>query len=256
MRKVTSKKDYPYVVETNDDESKVKKVGDFVSPSSYVESKWEYFVCYDSEDYDFEDKLNKAQLMLPIISFEEWQNLPEYDPKEVAFKDFVLPEKWFVQVDKENKSTINNWRDSELYSEYGFVNQDGVWLPELIYFDSDSIKITFEQFKEHVLGEKPKERKIIGYKLVKEEYKEAVKVIIGNEKWFNDNFDANLLKYGYNFGSGEETAAIIFSVQNTIELAGVMHWFSPVYEEEKITLKSGVELTKEDIEEVKEIFFF
>lgn len=267
MRKVTSKKDYPYVVETNDDESKVKKVRDFVSPSSQVESKWEYFVCYDSEEYDIENKLNKAQLMLPIISFETWQSLPDEEPK-----DLVLPEKWGIigceELTKYFKENKINSLDGGYYNQYYFINSQGEWDCQLIQFKDDETKIiTFEQFKEHVLGkeninklnviltdisdkvkEKLKERKIVGYKLVKEEYKEAVKNILRCNQSQDSDFIIGLLIH---------TNSDFYRKLND---SGVLDlWFSPVYEESTETkimdylAEQGIEINEECASEIIKI---
>lgn len=174
--KVQSKKDFPYVVQTNNNGEKVRIVGEFICPSSGIDSQWEYFVCYEMNEYDIEDNLNRVLKTVPLISFDEWQSLPdfpkpEYDPKDVAFN----------------------------------------------------------------------QRTVIGYKLIKPEYKEAVKSICKCKT----DFDPKCF------------IGLVFQVNsdyyNKLKDAEVLHWFEPVYEKETITLKSGVKLSEDDIAEVKEI---
>lgn len=71
---------------------------------------------------------------------------------------FILPLKWAIKVTTENSNTIFNWRTCGscsignycLYEGYA-KDVKGYSLP---YLPSDCVEITFEQFKEHVLGEK------------------------------------------------------------------------------------------------------
>lgn len=176
---------------------------------------------------------------------------------------FVLPEKWAVKINKELQKKL------EYYSAQGYHHSNNEW--DIIIIDGFEL-ITFKQYKEHVLKDilnpeyDPKdvafendvysnsefnsEKKILGYKLIKPEYKEAVKDIVciheDGERWFNDRFEINVSEFGYNLESKR-------GVCDLIKKAGVMHWFEPVYKKESITLKSGVKLSEDDIAEVKEI---
>lgn len=201
--KVQSKKD-SFFVDTKRDSKKVILVSDYYDPNGYS-AEWQYVIIKDGFISDVDDSYYDKNL--PVISFEEWQSLPdfpkpEYDPKDVAFK--------------------NDYSNSEFNIE------------------------TFETKCGHVYTEN---KEIIGYKLIKPEYKEAVREILknGDSSWF-DNFDSNLIESGYNFVFCD----VLNSVHNQLETAGVMHWFSPVYDT-SITLKSGVKLSEDDIAEVKEI---
>lgn len=204
--------------------------------------------------------------------------------------EFVLPEKWYIIVTEENKSHVNKWYangDSFLKPFLhicGMVKQYGEI--EKGYNEINDIKngsgndftydfgteITFEQFKEHVLKEIPKpeynpkdvtfkndvysnsefnsESKIVGYKLIKEEYREvACKIAFSGRE--GDFFNLN---GGINFKNNS-------GAYYNLKEAGVMHWFEPVFEEKKIKLTSGIELTEKDLKEVKklletDVFFF
>lgn len=87
------------------------------------------------------------------------------------------------------------------------------------------------------------ERKIIGYKLVKPEYKEAVKVITEAPSFHFVGFEQR--------GKKSFTSSI-----EKLEKAGVLDlWFEPVYEEKKeetativsVTLSNGVVLSLEEL---------
>lgn len=101
-------------------------------------------------------------------------------------------------------------------------------------------------------------KKIIGYKLVKEEYKEAVRfILLKYDSWFrfDERFDKNFEEYGVNFYNNN-TSAIV----EELKKSGVLDlWFEPVYEsstEEKIMdylAKKGTKLTKEEAEDIVKI---
>lgn len=279
--KVQSKKD-KYVVETITNEN-VMKVMKFINPKCHYSSDWRFVIKHTEElidDKNLYDDIPSFHKDLPVISFEEWQNLPD--------KEFVLPEKWYIIIDEENCEYLNKYLHINKDKYLGYHKDWKVTLSEegfeecTDYFYSESkddpshssflkregfIEITFDQFREHVLGEvkqtmnlsifnygtnkyettyhseswvKPKDIKtIIGYKLIKPEYLEAVNCICHNR------IDSTFIKEN-TFESGS------FYFDQFSE-AGVMHWFEEVYEKESITLKSGVKLSEDDIAEVKEI---
>lgn len=218
--------------------------------------------------------------------------------------EFVLPEKWCVIIDEENYEYLNKYlhtnKDKYLgyhkdwkvtLSEEGFEESTDYFYSESKEYPSHSsflkregfIKITFDQFRENVLGEvketmnlsvfnyetnkyetthhseswvKPREVKtIIGYKLIKPEYKEAVRAIINDNNWFDNWFDVfqNDKYFNFAFEPNMESKSGRNSVHTILTKAGVMHWFEPVYEKESITLKSGVKLSEDDIAEVKQL---
>ena len=83
------------------------------------------------------------------------QEILGYNPF-VKDDDFVLPEKWYVEVTTENKNVLNDWKIKQqwplsLYSfDYEFIVENG---GGYIYEESikDRVKITFGQFKKYVL---------------------------------------------------------------------------------------------------------
>lgn len=136
------------------------------------------------------------------------QYLPENHPDLIKKDTFVLPEKWCVFSDQ-NK-IITDWFDENKTGSYDFkelVNTDLMFcypaVEKWIYTDnphscSRSVKpdgyteITFEQFQQFVLKtEKTMEKKIIGWKLVKPEYKEAIKKIADAENFDFEGFEIN-----------------------------------------------------------------
>ena len=171
---------------------------------------------------------------------------------------FVLPEKWCIKgcdelSDYFAEYGLNNRRQKQRIDVLDPIGGDCIdyyyFKIEHPYWDFDKKQvgelITFDQFKEHVLKEdttihiidnKPKE--IIGYKFKNKQLLDDFKLIYeGFEPW-NELFDLlpdNLLK-------------------GKLERLGVIElWFEPVYKEETIKLKSGVELSQQDIEEVKKL---
>lgn len=187
--------------------------------------------------------------------------------------DFVLPEKWCVKHYPETLEWIRNNAEHNGASineaSYYYYPCDASYSNYSNRFPFGGyIEITFDQFKEHVLGEvkqtinlsifnyktnkyettyhseswvKPIDiKKIIGYKLIKPEYKEAVRAITG------------LKGFSFSCFEKEGIERMEWSV-DTLKTAGVMHWFEEVYEKQTITLKSGVKLSEDDIAEVKEI---
>lgn len=186
--KPTSKKDWYIVLCENSNETTIVKNK---TCNSNKETWYDYkYVVKSKEHFPYEmlwNAIPDSADNLPVISFEEWQSLPD-EPNNV-------------------------YSNSE--------------------FNSES--------------------KIIGYKLIKQEYKEAVREILRAKnilhlEWFLDYFDDNLKDYGWHFEQYDTQPSIC----KTIEEAGVMHWFEPVYNE-SITLKSGKVLIASEIEEVKEI---
>lgn len=206
--------------------------------------------------------------------------------------EFVLPEKWCIKGceelseyfaefginNRKNKirSDINFPISGNLENQYYYKCQYPNWALDK---EPKGVEITFDQFKEHVLKEIPKpeydpkdvafknevysnsefnnetfetkcghvyteNKKIIGYKLIKPEYKEAAELIAFNHM-------PNLTNRSFIYQNGACFTEDCI-VKDNLEKAGVMHWFSPVYDT-SITLKSGVKLSEDDIAEVKEI---
>lgn len=208
-----------------------------------------------------------------LISFDEFKEIYE------SYK-FVLPDKWCV---KHYPETLKWIQENAEYNAKKITERNFYNFPCSESGNNSSVnilkgytEITFEQFKEHVLGKeninklnniltdisekvqgKLKEKykptkEIIGYKLVKPEYKEAVREILKNScdhGWFDIFFNSNINRKGFNFGASEDN-----EIKKDLLQAGVLNiWFKEVYEKESITLKSGVKLSEDDIAEVKEI---
>lgn len=197
--------------------------------------------------------------------------------------EFVLPEKWCIKGCKEL---------SEYFNEFGLNNRKNKQRSDILYplggdcedqyyyqikypsWDYDikpkGIEITFNQFREHVLGEvketmnlsvfnyetnkyktiahseswvKPREVKtIIGYKLIKPEYKEAFAKLMD----IDEDFICISEEEPFHFTNKSDSA-------ETLKLLDILDiWCEPVYDS-SITLKSGVKLSEDDIAEVKQL---
>lgn len=124
--------------------------------------------------------------------------------------DTVWPDRWLC-VDE------NHWRTGKV--DYSYKS---------IHHEDEYTEITLEQFKEYILkGIIMENKTIIGYKLIKPEYKEASIAIV---KPFSDssyeNWESNVIKHSWSF----TTTSIHV---NILKKAGVLDlWFEPVYEEE------------------------
>lgn len=97
--------------------------------------------------------------------------------------EFALPEKWYIQYNNENRNLLEKWRLSKCSDDYKRSVTSYFYLVSKHHNDnsyyfasygdilshyaySDYKQITFEQFKKYVL--KDMDKKIIGYKLIKE----------------------------------------------------------------------------------------
>lgn len=137
--------------------------------------------------------------------------------------EFVLPEKWCVcPVTEENLILIKKWIGK--YNDYRITNTTNTYTSDKTYFTYLEIalnrgytEITFEQFKEHVLKQPMEEKKIIGYKLIRPEYKDLVVKALQ----LSSVHEPNIIMAGM----------IAYYIPKIKEL-GVMDWFTPVYEEE------------------------
>lgn len=197
--------------------------------------------------------------------------------------EFILPEKWCIKGCKElseyfTEFGLNNRKNKQrsdvLYPLGGDCEDQYYYKIEYPSWDYDrqpkGVEITFDQFKEHVLKEIPKPeydpkdvafnvgkefhnqndesitimRPIIGYKLIKPEYKKAAELIAFHHI-------PNLTNRSFICQNGACFTEDC-KVKDNLEKAGVMHWFEAVYDT-SITLKSGVKLSEDDIAEVKEI---
>lgn len=153
-----------------------------------------------------------------IASLEEIQQyLPEGHVDLIKKDTFVLPEKWIIEVTPETKSVINEWKLQQEWTislfdvDYAYVAQNGCGTSET--FASGQTKITFEQFKTHILKEKTMEKGIIEYKLKFAKYIKAANTITGtNTDYTKNGFIPDSVAY------------------KKLKEAGVLDlWFEPVY---------------------------
>jgi len=148
-------------------------------------------------------------------------------------EEFVLPKQWCLGVTPENKSVIEGWRtDQYIQPDGGYVlspdhsrGQTGKRGYFVTYKPFDTPEITFEQFKKYVLNQKEetmktkKQKRMIGYKLIKPEYSSVALSLARDTKWCGHN--------GANLDAG-------CAAESYLRAAGVLDlWFEPIYEDEK-----------------------
>ena len=147
-----------------------------------------------------------------------------------------FPEKWAIELYPEVKKWIENEYQTNCYSEdpknniFHFPNwRNGNGF--LKHWHTSNIvekgytQITLEQFKKHFLKEKTMKKEIVGYKLIKPEYRQAALGLIPTSVYLSS--PKLISKEGNNYL--DSTCATI----NNLRKAGVLDlWFEPVYEEE------------------------
>jgi hypothetical protein len=171
--------------------------------------------CYHNNILDFPNPVTE-------LTLEQWDN--------IVNNTFVLPEKWFVQRDKSNYKIINNWfeinlplKDNHWCGYSGYMNYPRLTsqVPNLLLRDllkNNYTEITSEQFCKYVLKQENMNKEIIGYKLIKPEYKEAA-IKLGGET----------LCYNFDIKFNPDATAV-----KKWKEAGVLDlWFTPVFKEEK-----------------------
>lgn len=193
---------------------------------SYLEDYFPVIVCNKKQDYSNWDSLEKyynwvdSKKDIPIYTFEQF--------KEMYLENFILPEKWCIKITSENLSFCKSLKNKELGFREGYNYIIGGYYSSIassegnfgfIIIPNGYKEITFEQFKKYVLNQNNMEnnKQIIGYKLIKEEYREAA-YKIANVIWFvNDVVDFQENCY----------------IEKKLEEAGVLDlWFEKVYEKE------------------------
>jgi len=112
--------------------------------------------------------------------FSKWRNatireIEEYEKRGIPYnvttlEPFILPEVWSLKITNENRDIINNWRKNIIkYSSdncnYTYIFQDGSGGHHGFGFSKNPNhkEITFSQFKEYVLAEKPNEDEDLSY---------------------------------------------------------------------------------------------
>jgi len=122
----------------------------------------------------------------PIENKEEKQIVLDVKPTPFEFKEetFVLPELWFCKIDESSIHIFNNWKLNKVYkapiSKAGkfIVENGGVYSSQ--YWNDKRKEITFNQFKEYVLGEKPVKMEGL-YNVMAKQYPTISKECISNK---------------------------------------------------------------------------
>lgn len=142
-------------------------------------------------------------------------------------EEFVLPEKWCIEVTDENRDILNNYRiNIKKYSitpiTYKYMYKDGSGDSSILFYAKE---ITFKQFLKYILKQETMKKEIIGYKLVKSEYKGAYEEITGTSNL--DRIEDSLGKLNW-----------VDKAIKDLKEAGVLElWFKPNYKEEKTIVK-------------------
>lgn len=174
-------------------------------------------------------------------------------------EEFVLPEKWCIEVTDENRDILNNYRiNIKKYSitpiTYKYMYKDGSGDSFTLFYAKE---ITFEQFLKYILKQETMEKEIIGYKTPYNMYGGQVKK---GDIWTLNKYD-----------NGYQSNANVTDLPKEI----VEQW-EKVYKEEKTIVKmyssnkgefeievvgkkayyrpDNKELTKEFIEEILDWF--
>ena len=166
-------------------------------------------------------------------------------------EEFVLPETWFIKSTPENYEVIKKWLIENDHSGSNwcfYSSNDNRYLTYRFTHSEDcdyliskgGSEITFEQFKKHVLKENNMSNKtIIGYKLIKPEYREAVFSIsnLANIETFEHykSLECSSNIEGYDKAIVKLQNAKVFNL-----------WFEPIYKkEEEYKVGDYITVTKE-----------
>lgn len=157
----------------------------------------------------------------------EFTILPTILLSDFLEEEFVLPEKWCIEVTDENRDILNNYRiNIKKYSitpiTYKYMYNDGSGDSFTLFYAKE---ITFKQFLKYILKQETMKKEIIGYKLVKSEYKGAYEEITGTSNL--DRIEDSLGKLNW-----------VDKAIKDLKEAGVLElWFKPNYKEEKTIVK-------------------
>ena len=198
---------------------------------TYYKTHYYRFYFVGTTNYGSRSKsyLNSAKSIKSTleISFEE------FDFEE----EFVLPKKWYIENEYQdvrdylsktyNSDDIKRW----FYDYIGWVGSlyyNGCFSDwnENEFIKREATKISYDQFKKYILKENNMEKKIIGYNLIKPEYKKA----------------ALNIATVYNFGTLDKKFDFCNNsiVYDKLKKAGVLDlWFEPVYEESEKIVEIG-----------------
>lgn len=155
--------------------------------------------------------------------------------------EFVLPENWHVVVTEENKEDILKWYNcsAQIGNIVGMVKWDTGdihkgWNRSNIKSESYDygVEITYDQFLKYVLKQEnmKTEKKLMGYKLIKPEYKNTVLSLLSYHTY---TFVPRILLFDFNLVKNSTY------IEN-LKTAGVLSlWFEEVYEEQIISYSEG-----------------
>lgn len=198
---------------------------------SYLNANFPIIVCNKKEGASHWETIANAKLYKnhknhPVYTFEQFKEM-------YLEEEFVLPERWCIKSIGEETYTkylvpylkqINyhstNW-DGKDYYYHVFKGNCSAYKTKLNNYK----EITFEQFLKYVLKQETMEKEIIGYKLVKPEYKGAYEKITNTANL--DRIEDSLGKLNW-----VDKAIKDLKEADVLEL-----WFKPNYKEEKTIVK-------------------
>lgn len=243
-------------------EEQTRQVAKILFPRGYECSHHKY--CIIGSNNFFYNSIPIKYSDFEKLYFSDWEKLPDSKSNFPEKWCIIIDEENLNYLNKylhQNKDKYFGYNDGweVKLSESGFEDS-------IDYFYSESkepshssflkregfTEITFDEFQKYVLekdnqnpymhgsinyerfnyGYPPlgKDKEIIGYKLVKEEYELAVRSLLQKD-WFDQHFRNNLKQNGWNFKVSEKN----LSSHQLLKTAGVLDlWFDPVYKEESI----------------------
>ena len=174
----------------------------------------DHFTKSDLEHYEEEFVLPKCWFVL-YNTIEEFDIINQFYGKGWIYYD--SKDKCGYHNNGDNQVHTNNWVSSEATTSKATKEK---------LLENGYIQITFEQFQKHILKQETMEKEIIGYKLIKPEYRQAALGLIPTSVYLSS--PKLISKEGNNYMNS--TCATI----NNLRKAGVLDlWFEPVYKEEK-----------------------
>lgn len=123
------------------------------------------------------------------------QYLPDGHPDKII--EFVLPEKWYVLVTKENRDILTKWKHTSEWKDpadsYKWISSNGAGLTTIDKDYQEYIEISFEQFKKYILKEEttPMQTNF-----------DNCKIWIGNNPELSREVQEKLFELGYGWSSG------------------------------------------------------
>lgn len=195
--------------------------------------------------------------------------------------EFVLPEKWYVILNSENRETLNKWRktDSELYNDCDYecikYNKYGTSLNHINDYLQNYQEITFEQFKKYILKEEtaiefgnkideqiieplPQFKVIESIETItKVENNEGSQFFIGDTvKSLDSDQKGEITKFRYSTDKSNIIAITTFQSNNGIGINKIEHYIEPKVEVKDVKLPIIGEIYKEEslLEKAKRLY--